>query len=385
MPIEFVRVPQSLLYNPRLTTSAKVVWMALQLERSADSAGKISISRLAAHTGVSRPTVYKALRSLSEERLYPYDPAHSRAKGAGNESYVRIPTSLITNREISTQSKVVYGLLKLHQSELQPQDPSRQTGQDSKEREQRNQPRPPQQDMPRPKPKTSSIQFTYTQLARITQLHRKTIASAIRTLANVGWLIPEETSRKRPITCRFKDPRYAQSEAELERVKRRLSKASFRGEALMREFLNLLVDSDQFEDDAAPGFLVNPLTDERLQFDRYYPPSVAFEFNGPQHYGPTDLYTEEDAIKQRTRDLIKMGLCAERGITLIIVHPEDLTLATMKEKIGNLLPLRDLTDEGPRISYLQAAARLYRRRALSTPFHVPKASQPVAASRIAES
>lgn len=55
----------------------------------------------------------------------------------------------------------------------------------------------------------------------------------------------------------------------------------------MREYLSLMIDSGEFEDNAAPGFLVNPLTDERLQFDRFYPPGVAFEFNGPQHYGAT--------------------------------------------------------------------------------------------------
>jgi hypothetical protein len=35
----------------------------------------------------------------------------------------------------------------------------------------------------------------------------------------------------------------------------------------MREYLSLLVDSTLFEDDAAPGYLINPLTDQLMEFD----------------------------------------------------------------------------------------------------------------------
>lgn len=339
MQATHIQVPESLLYNRKITASAKVVWMVLELERLTSPNHPISITRLAALSGVSRPTVYKALRMLSNEGLHPYSPPPGVAR---REPRARIPASLITDREIDPRAKVFYGILKLQQAA-----PHQNTG-------------------------SSNTQFTFSSLANSTQLHRKTIARAVRALAAVNWLAFERSGRRRPATCRFKDPRHAQSEAEVERAKRRLEKAAFRGEALMREYLNLLVDSDQYEDDAKPGFLVNPLTDERLQFDRYYPPAVAFEFNGPQHYGPTDLYSSEAAIKQRTRDLIKMGLCAERGITLVIVHPQDLNLVKMKEKIGNLLPLRDLTNEGPRIAFLQSVSRAYRRRALSTPFRTPK-------------
>lgn len=38
---------------------------------------------------------------------------------------------------------------------------------------------------------------------------------------------------------------------------------------------------------ASPGYLINPYTGERMQFDRYYPPGVAIEFQGAQHDGPT--------------------------------------------------------------------------------------------------
>lgn len=131
----------------------------------------------------------------------------------------------------------------------------------------------------------------------------------------------------------------------------------------MREYLTLLIDSDQFEDNAAPGFLVNPLTNERMQFDRFYPPSVAFEFQGPQHYGATALYSEAEAAKQRGRDLMKQGICIERGIRLVLIQPQDLSLKVIQQKVGPLLPLRDLIEYQPLIAMLESIARGYRRKA----------------------
>lgn len=49
------------------------------------------------------------------------------------------------------------------------------------------------------------------------------------------------------------------------------------------------------------------------------------------------------------------------GITLLTVHPEDLTLQGMKKKVGHLLPLRDLCGHEPLIGYLESVSRSYRR------------------------
>lgn len=147
-------------------------------------------------------------------------------------------------------------------------------------------------------------------------------------------------------------------------MRRRLDEASFVGEALMREYLSLIGDSDEYDDNATPGFLVNPFTGEEMQFDRYYQPRVAFEFNGPQHYGPTARYSKEaDIRKQQGRDYIKIGISATRGIRLVVVHPEDLTLEVMRQKVDGLLPLRNLDGHEPLIAYLESVSRAYRRKA----------------------
>jgi hypothetical protein len=122
------------------------------------------------------------------------------------------------------------------------------------------------------------------------------------------------------------------------------------------------VDRD-FEDNATPGFLINPLTGEEMQLDRFYPPGVALEYNGPQHYGPTDLYpSDPEARKQRSRDLMKKALCAERGITLVVVHPEDLSLQRLRQMTDGLLPHRSLDGHEPLVAYLESVSLRYRRK-----------------------
>ena len=153
----------------------------------------------------------------------------------------------------------------------------------------------------------------------------------------------------------------------LEQVKRRLARSQFLGEAIMREWLNLLVASDRFEDNARPGFNVNPLTDERFEYDRYYPElGVAFEFNGPQHYAATVRFpNSEEARKTRAYDAMKQGIAKANNVTLIIIEAKDLSLKGMLAKIGNLLPLTPGAEKSPVAAYLERESTAYRNRARS--------------------
>jgi hypothetical protein len=95
-----------------------------------------------------------------------------------------------------------------------------------------------------------------------------------------------------------------------------------------------------------------------------YPPNIAFEFQWPQHYGATETFPEETAAQQQGRDLIKRGIYAREGIRLVIVHPRDLTLQTMKRLVGDL-PLRDLKGHEQLVDLLKSESRRYRRIARS--------------------
>lgn len=77
-----------------------------------------------------------------------------------------------------------------------------------------------------------------------------------------------------------------------------------------------------------PDFLINPLTNKKLELDGYNPSiptnigmGLAFEYNGPQHYFYTPKYHKcaEDFEEQLVRDKTKCKLCKESGVLLITI------------------------------------------------------------------
>lgn len=206
---------------------------------------------------------------------------------------------------------------------------------------------------------TGEVVERWSRLARRFAMDRHTLRRHIVELVESGWLRVERTGRSqtRFVMC---NPVLAEREAELERVQARLSRARFGGEALMREWLNLLVDSEEYHDNARPGFLRNPLTGENLEYDRWYSTGVAFEFNGPQHYRPTDLYSDLRQVEAtQARDLMKKGISQEQGVVLITVEPQDLTLERMQAKIAGHLPLRKIRCDDPVLRFLAASSERY--------------------------
>lgn len=311
-----VQVPATLISDPVLSPAAKLIWMILRLGDPPDSARTTVLER---RSGLSRKTVSKAMAELVAAGRYPADPV------TGTAERVRMPAGLLMDQRVGIRGRILYGHLQRVPGFRHP-----------------------------------AGQFTYPCLSDLTGDDLKTVRRAVSALAAAGWLQVTQENQRRPLRFHLRDPWIDRGRAEAERAGRRLEEASFRGEALMREYLSLLVDSEDFEDNATPGFLVNPLTGERMQLDRFYPPGVAFEFNGPQHYGATERYSEADAAKQRCRDLIKTGICATRGIRLAVIHPEDLALERMREKIGSGLPLRDLNGHEQWIAFLESVSRRYR-------------------------
>ncbi|HEY3365424.1 MAG TPA: hypothetical protein VGK74_10265 [Symbiobacteriaceae bacterium] len=321
------------------------------------ASAKIGTAWLSASTGLARTTVLAGLAQLTAQGWYPPPP------GAG--ATVPIPEAVLTNRRLSTQARVLYGLLLLTPGFLDPPFLShsgtsiRRTG---------GFPDPPflshsGTSIRRTGGSHPGGRFSYAELADLAHASRNTVAKALAELVRAEWVTLDRAHRRAPIHFELTFPGRERGEIALAAAQRRLSKKDNPfGEALMREYLSLLVDSDAFEDNASPGFLLNPRTQELLQFDRYYPPNVAFEFNGPQHYRATDRFTPGQVATQRERDYIKMGICMERGITLLIIHPEDLTVAVMQQKVADRLPLRNLTGHDLLIEHLESESRTYRRR-----------------------
>jgi hypothetical protein len=382
MPSKVVQVPAALLLAPDLAPTAKLIWMVSSLQTAtaqepgaikstggagpvakpspvgarepADRGGAAGITGLSALSGLSRPTVLKCLAHLTACGWGPAKaPAGiasprgcTRPTGmtgtAGTTGTVRtagitvttgahgltvpMPAPLLTDCKLGAMSRVLYGLLLLT-----------------------------------PGYSYNCGHFMHAELAALAHASPTTIIDAIQGLVQAEWIKVERTNRLARVQFELTFPGLDRALNAVAEAQWRLEQPRSRGEALMCEWLTLLIDSDNYQDNTNPGFLLNPRTGATLEFDRFYPPRVAFEHNGPQHYRGTKKFTPKQAAAQRERDLIKLGICSSRGITLVTIHPEDLTLQTMQQKAGHLLPLRDLTGYEILIEFLESESRDYQR------------------------
>jgi hypothetical protein len=318
-----VQVPAPVLLDRSMAGSAKLLWIILQIgsQGAPGSQAPVSTRDLEARAGLGLNTVKRGLVKLESAGWLSSTPMG----GQSGASVASMPYDLLLDKDLGVQAKLLYGILQL--------TPARG-------------------------------QTTYDQLCGLSGLSHKTVRAAVQDLQAQGWLQLSQRTKFRAVRFALRNPVAARREGDVTLAGLRLREAPHLGEALMREYLSLLVESDEFEDNATPGFLVNPYTDEELQFDRYYPPRVAFEFNGQQHYRPTALYAKKAEVsRQQGRDLIKTGICLRRGVTLVVVLAEDLSLESMRQKVTTLLPLRRLDGHGPLIDFLEDEARAYRRRA----------------------
>lgn len=311
-----VAVPIDLLLSRDLTATDKLVWMTSQT----GGGKRLAVREITGRSGISKTTVYRCLSRLQKAGWDP-SSTDTRASRRDQSHTASVPIELIGDISLGAQARALYGSLQiLYRNEC-----------------------------------------TYAQVAYDTSLNTVTVRRAFDELARSGWLVRTQANQRAPVRFALCNPVAQRQEAKVAAARRRIERARFKGEALMREYLTCIVDSEEFSDDAAPGFLVNPDSGERMQFDRYYPPRVAFEFNGPQHYEATDLYGPEDVVRQRMRDLIKIGICVERGIDLVILHADDLSYEKILTKAAPLLPVRTFSSDDPVIRYLEGVGRLYRK------------------------
>lgn len=154
-------------------------------------------------TGLSRPTVYEALAVIQKTgRSFP-----------GRR--VKIPAPLLAERTVGAVAKVLYGLLQAI-----------------------------------PQRRGQSGSFTHPSLSQFTHLGPNTVKRGIRELTDAGWLQIAQANRLSPVTFTLGSPQQFRSWEELAAAERRLKRAKYAGEAIMQEYLTLLIDSDQFTDNA---------------------------------------------------------------------------------------------------------------------------------------
>jgi hypothetical protein len=328
-----VSVPPSLLSQASLSPSAKVLWLASHL------VDPLLPPALVAASGLSPTTIRRGMHELAAAGWPAGRPAPTRPTPNSSEN-PSIPAELLADPHIGAPAKLLYAGLQLS-----------------------------------PAFRHRQITITYTDLCGMAHASRNTVKTAMGDLVHRSWLKVTQDRPSRTLHLEVLNPMQYRQRLEVAQAVQRLGKPGPGGEKLMREILSLLVATDRFTDDDAPGFMVNPKTGELLEFDRYYPDQrVAFEFNGAQHYGATDWFPDTEEAKDRQlRDMIKAGLCFYKGIRLVIVHAEDLSLETMQQKVGSLLPLRDLTGHDLLRNRLIKRCYTYR---LRSPDTTPGASGP---------
>lgn len=191
------------------------------------------------------------------------------------------------------------------------------------------------------------------ELAEIAGTYRNGASKQCKTLEAAGWIIMPDKPGMEPFIATA--PRRVQN-AMASRLKDKRWASRHTGEFLMKAWLDLLVDSDNFLDNCRPSFLVNPTTQELMEYDRLYEEGVAFEYNGRQHYTPTERFSDVDKIQQlQLRDQLKAGISQEHGIEFIEIIESDLNLENMLTSIPDMLPLRPIDTNG---TYVRGLARL---------------------------
>lgn len=198
-------------------------------------------------------------------------------------------------------------------------------------------------------------------LVQFTGYAINTVRKELKQLADLGWL-EISFGRRRCMRYRLCDPIRKDELERYERLMLQLKNFPYRGEAILKGILDIIVAESRFTDNARPHFLINPLTGLPLEYDRYYPDwRVAIEFNGAQHDQPTEGTSNAHSVY--VRDLFKEALSLRNGVTLIAFRPPELSLATVTMKLRGHLPLRRISASDPSIPLIEQYARGYRLRA----------------------
>jgi predicted transcriptional regulator len=196
------------------------------------------------------------------------------------------------------------------------------------------------------------------QAAKDSRFSRSTVAKACKNLVSTGWLRLVKRSRSKiPVPT---TPERVQTLMS-QRLESRFSLAKYKGEFLCKQYLTLLVSQRNYVDNARPDFLAFPMSGEPLEIDRYYPEEkVGVEFNGLQHYRPTEKYPEEEEYnKRRTRDMFKIGACSEQGVELVVITAADLSFERMKTRIPVRLQTNEVDPNDGIVRCLEGLSRQY--------------------------
>ena len=210
------------------SASTRLIWLLLGGQPSGGPSAQTDI-RLLKLSGLDARTIAAARARLIHAPL-------ASCYGRPHRSCAVIPWLLVTNVDISASARLLYGQLQGVPDFAQP-----------------------------------GGSFTYAALSQLTGSSVDTLRRAVAELVAAGWLTITQEDRKSPLGFTLRNPVSTRLRARISSLRRRLRSAQHRGEALLRELLNVLVATHDYRDNASPDFPLNPYTGELMELDRYYP------------------------------------------------------------------------------------------------------------------
>lgn len=305
-PVEF-SVPHALWKDRTISEAAKTLWCFL---RALQPKSTFSLGELHKLTGLSYHTLHGSVRQLQEKGWIEFRRLGLRTVLClvRTDDGLRLPSDILL-QPLPRTAKWIWAVLRT---------------------------------MDRP--------VTYQQLRALTGFSPDTIRASIRGLLDTHWLVMEGTSR-RPVRLRAVNPFEARRQAEIEEWEQRLTEGLksglSRGQCLLYFTVRIAFPTAKILLNARLPALTNPLTDAELEIDIYLPEfRLGLEYNGPQHYTTTEWFSEEEQFRaQRARDLMKLGLCQEKGIDLLVVTSADLWPSRIWRALARKVPVREIPDE----------------------------------------
>lgn len=143
-------------------------------------------------------------------------------------------------------------------------------------------------------------------------------------------------------------------------VAKAINVSHFKGERTTIAFVDWIVAPDvRLLFGPRPSSLQNPDTGQNMEYDIFAPDwSWATEYQGDQHFGPTQQYPgEKQFIERFRRDLMKANLSKQNHVRLSLVTKHDLTLDRILETLPSDVPRRAFDTGGPFVQMLEKAGR----------------------------
>lgn len=196
-------------------------------------------------------------------------------------------------------------------------------------------------------------------LARAAGMVERTALRLARLLRKHKWLKLERRGRTAipiPILPRGEDERRARL------LRTCYDVAQYKGEFILRTLVEATLFLEAKVYNARPKFLKNPVSGEKLEYDIFSPATMdAWELQGFQHFGPTDVFpSKEKAKQQQANDFIKLGRSVVSGVNVAVMTYKDLSLDGVLKSLPKELPRRPVDRSSRYIRALEKIASNYR-------------------------